>query len=168
MYVDGLGRKWKGTQVVSNVRIKLDGGGAADLKYATLIGGASQDNLWKAAIDPVNPELVTFAGRSWSNDYPVTPGVVRPTNPPFSALFPNVEAGLITRFPFPAAGGGSLVWSTYHHGDRITGLTVNAAAEPIVVWPSAPWDMVTTRGARDRASDGSGAHTRGFISRLDA
>src|SRR2546428_9382086 len=168
MYVDGLGRKWKGTQVVSNVRIKLDGGGAADLKYATRGGGASQDNLWKAAIDPVNPELVTFAGRSWSNNYPVTAGVVRPTNPPFSTLFPDVEAGIITRFRFPAAGGGSLVWSTYHHGDRITGLTVNAAGEPIVVGPSAPWDMVTTRGAYDRTADGSGAPGAGFISRLSA
>jgi hypothetical protein len=161
-------RTWNGSQDAAIARLKLDGAGAADLKYATLIGGASQDNLWKAAIDPVNPELVTFAGRSWSNNYPVTAGVVRPTNPPFSALFPDVEAGIITRFRFPAAGGGSLVWSTYHHSDRITGLTVNAAGEPIVAGPSAPWDMVTTRGAYDRTADGSGAPGGGFISRLSA
>jgi hypothetical protein len=165
---DAFDRTWNGSQDAAVARLKLDGAGAADLKYATLIGGASQDNLWKAAIDPVNPELVTFAGRSWSNNYPVTAGVVRPTNPPFSALFPDVEAGIITRFRFPAAGGGSLVWSTYHHGDRITGLTVNAAGEPIVVGPSAPWDMVTTRGAYDRTADGSGAPGAGFISRLSA
>jgi hypothetical protein len=161
-------RTWNGSQDGAIARLKLDGAGAADLKYATLIGGSSQDNLWKAAIDPVNPELVTFAGRSWSNNYPVTAGVVRPTNPPFSQLFPEVEAGIITRFRFPAAGGGSLVWSTYHHSDRITGLTVNAAGEPIVVGPSAPWDMVTTRGAFDRTADGSGVPGGGFISRLSA
>jgi hypothetical protein len=161
-------RTWNGSQDGAIARLKLDGAGAADLKYATLIGGASQDNLWKAAIDPTNPELVTFAGRSWSNNYPVTAGVVRPTNPPFSPLFPDVEAGIITRFRFPAAGGASLVWSTYHHADRITGLTVNSAGEPIVVGPSAPWDIVTTRGALVRTADGSGAPGSGFISRLSA
>ena len=165
---DAFDRTWNGSQDAAIARLKLDGAGAADLKYATLIGGASQDNLWKAAIDPTNPELVTFAGRSWSNNYPVTAGVVRPTNPPFSALFPDVEAGIITRFRFPAAGGGSLVWSTYHHADRITGLTVNNAGEPIVVGPSAPWDLVTTRGAFVRTADGSGAPGSGFISRLSA
>ena len=161
-------RTWNGSQDAAVARLKLDGGGAADLKYATLIGGASQDNLWIAAIDPTNPELVTFAGRSWSNNYPVTAGVVRPTNPPFSQLFPDVEAGIITRFRFPAAGGGSLVWSTYHHADRITGLTVNSAGEPIVAGPSAPSDMVTTRGALVRTADGSGAPGAGFLSRLSA
>jgi len=161
-------RTWNGSQDAAIARLKLDGAGAADLKYATLIGGASQDNLWVAAIDPTNPELVTFAGRSWSNNYPVTAGVVRPTNPPFSALFPDVEAGVITRFRFPAAGGGSLVWSTYHNADRITGLTVNAAGEPIVVGPSAPWDMTTTLGAFNRTADGSGAPGAGFLSRLSA
>ena len=161
-------RTWNGSQDAAIARLKLDGAGAADLKYATLIGGASQDNLWLAAIDPTNPELVTFAGRSWSNNYPTTAGVVRPTNPPFSPLFPDVEAGIITRFRFPAAGGGSLVWSTYHHSDRITGLAVNANGEPIVAGPSAPWDMVTTRGALDRTADGSGAPGAGFLSRLSA
>src|SRR5438067_1417659 len=165
---DAFDRTWNGSQDAAIARLKLDGAGAADLKYATLIGGASQDNLWKAAIDPTNPELVTFAGRSWSNNYPVTAGVVRPTNPPFSALFPDVEAGIITRFRFPAAGGASLVWSTYHHADRITALTVNNAGEPIVVGPSAPWDLVTTRGAVVRTADGSGAPGRGLISRLSA
>ena len=161
-------RTWNGSQDAAIARLKLDGAGAGDLKYATLIGGSSQDNLWKAAIDPVNPELVTFAGRSWSNDYPVTAGVVRPTNPPFSQLFPDVEAGIITRFRFPAAGGGSLVWSTYHHADRITGLTVNSAGESIVAGPSATSDLPTTRGALVRTADGSGAPASGFLSRLSA
>ena len=161
-------RTWNGSQDAAIARLKLDGAGAADLKYATLIGGASQDNLWLAAIDPIDPELVTFAGRSWSNNYPVTAGVVRPTNPPFSPLFPDVEAGIITRFRFPAVGSPSLVWSTYHHADRITGLTVNSAGEPIVAGPSAPYDMVTTRGAFDRTADGSGAPGAGFLSRLSA
>ena len=165
---DAFDRTWNGSQDAAIARLKLDGAGAADLKYGTLIGGASQDNLWVAAIDPTNPELVTFAGRSWSNNYPTTLGVVRPTNPPFSQLFPDVEAGIITRFRFPAAGSPSLVWSTYHHSDRITGLTVNAVGEPIVAGPSAPWDMVTTQGAFDRTADGSGAPGGGFLGRLRA
>ena len=165
---DAFDRTWNGSQDAAIARLKLDGAGAADLKYATLLGGASQDNLWKAAIDPGNPELVTFAGRSWSNNYPVTAGVVRPTNPPFSALFPDVEAGIVTRFRFPTAGGGSLVWSTYHHADRITGLAVNSAGEPIVAGPSAAWDLPTTRRAFVRTADGSGATARGFVTRMSA
>jgi len=166
--VDAFDRTWNGSQDAAIARLKLEGAGAADLKYATLIGGSSQDNLWKAAIDPGNPELVTFAGRSWSNNYPVTAGVVRPTNPPFSALFPDVEAGIVTRFRFPAAGGGSLVWSTYHHADRITGLAVNSGGEPIVAGPSAAWDLPTTRGAFVRTADGSGATASGFVTRMSA
>lgn len=161
-------RTWNGSQDAAIARLKLDGAGSADLKYATLFGGAGQDNLWIAAIDPLNPELVTFAGRTWSNDYPVTPGVVRPTNPPFSELFPEVEAGIITRFRFPTAGGGSLMWSTHHHSDRITGLAVNADGEPIVVGPSAPYDMPTTRGAFEVVADGPGSPGGGFIGRLNA
>src|SRR5262249_44795914 len=38
----------------------------------------------------------------------------------------------------------------------------------IVVGPSAPWAMVTTRGALDRTADGSGSPGAGFISRLSA
>jgi len=159
---------WNGSHDAVIARLRLDGAGAADLKYATLIGGSSQDNFWVAAVDPTNPELVTFAGRSWSNNYPTTPGVVRPDNPPISPLFPNTQAAIVTRFRFPATGGGSLVWSTYHHAVRITGITVNDAGEPIVVGPEAPWDLPTTRGAFKRIARGSGTVSASFISRLSA
>src|SRR5262245_28581545 len=159
---------WNGSQDGAIARLKLDGLGNADLKYASLYGGSSQDNLWALAIDPSNSELVTFAGRSWSNNFPVTAGVVRPTNPPFSQLFPDVEAGIVVRFRFPAAGGGTRVWSTYHHGTRITDVAVNAAGQPIVVGPEAPWDLPTTPGAFQRAARGTGVPGSSFLSRLDA
>ncbi len=159
---------WNGTLDGAIARLKLDGLGNADLKYATLMGGASSEEFRSLAIDPSNSELVTFAGRTWSNDFPTTPGVVRPTNPPFSPLFPEVEAGMIARFRFPAAGGGIRVWSTYHHADRISSVAVNAAGQPIVVGPSAPWHLATTQGAFDRTAHGSGSAGAAFISRLSA
>ncbi|OLC79817.1 MAG: hypothetical protein AUH72_13405 [Acidobacteria bacterium 13_1_40CM_4_65_8] len=163
---DAFDATWNGSYDAVIARLRLDGAGTADLKYATLIGGSSQDNFWVAAVDPTNPELVTFAGRSWSNNYPTTPGVVRPDNPPISPLFPNTQAAIVTRFRFPATGGGTLVWSTYHHAVRITGLTVNEAGEPIVVGSEAPWDLLTTRGAFQRVARGSGKVSASFISRL--
>jgi hypothetical protein len=165
---DAFDRTWNGSQDAAIARLRLDGAGSADLKYATLIGGASQDNLWSLAMHPLDPELVTFSGRSWSSDFPVTPGVVRPTNPPFSELFPNVEAGIVVRFRFPAAGGGTRVWSTYHHADRITDLTVNEAGEPMLVGDQAPWDLSTTTGAFQPVARGSGTSSGSFLSRLDA
>src|SRR5262249_48203576 len=146
----------------------LDGGGAGDLKYATLTGGASQDNLWKIAIDPTNPELVTFAGRSWSNNYPTTAGVVRPTNPPFSPLFPDVEAGIITRFRFPAAGGGLPLWAAHHPPGPGTRPTGDSAGQPPPRRPPGARGHGTPRGAIVRTADGSGAPGAGFLSRLSA
>jgi len=159
---------WNGSLDGVLARLSLDGAGSADLRYATLVGGSAGDELWRVALDPSNPDSVTVAGRSWSSDYPTTAGVVRPDNPPFSDLFPNVEAGVVTRFRFAAAGGGALAWSTYHHGSRITGLAVNEAGEAIVAGPEAPWDLATTRGAFDRTAHGAGAPGAAFVARLSA
>jgi hypothetical protein len=168
---------WNGSLDGAIARLELDGAGVADLKYATLIGGASDDELWSVALSPASPDLVTFAGHSWSNDYPTTAGVVRPTNPPVSQLFPQQEAGIVTRFRFPATGGGTHTWSTYHgaprvvgegHTSRITDVTVNAAGEPIVVGDEVPWDIPTTLGAFARVARGSGAVSGSFVTRLDA
>ena len=89
-----------------------DGAGAADLKYATLIGGASDDNFFSVTVDPLDPTFVTAAGMSWSDNFPVTAGVVKSTNSVFSPLF-NSQAAIVTRFHFPSGGPNTLVWSTY-------------------------------------------------------
>ena len=137
-------------------RLKLDGAGAADLKYASLLGGASDDNLWGVAFDPANPQNVVVVGESWSDNYPTTAGVFKPNNPPFSALFPSL-AGIITKFNFPATGGGTLAWSSYfgsegfeRAGEGVTDVAINSAGEIILTGRTERSLFPTTRGAYDR------------------
>src|SRR6185295_13862188 len=77
---DAFDRSWTGSQDCILARLKLDGAGAADLKYATLIGGSNMDNFYGVAVDPLNPDVVTAVGMSWSDNFPTTPGVFKPTN----------------------------------------------------------------------------------------
>ena len=159
---------WNGSQDAALARLKLDGQGSADLRYATLIGGSSQDNIFGVAVDPANPELVTVAGRTWSWDFPTTPGVFKPTNQRGSDLFPDVEDGFVVRFRFPATGGGTLLWSTYLGApqntelDAASDVAVGNAGEAIVVGRTGALDFPTTRGAFDRTTAGV------FAARLSA
>jgi hypothetical protein len=162
---------WNGTQDAALARLKLDGAGTADLKYASLIGGASDDNLWGVAYDPTDPQTVVVAGESWSDNYPTTAGVFKPNNPVFSALFPSL-AGIITKFNFPATGGGSRVWSSYfgaegfeRAGEGITDVAINNAGEILVTGRTERSLFPTTRGAYDRTHAGS---IDGFLSRLSS
>ncbi len=160
---------WNGTQDGALARLKLDGAGAADLKYATLIGGASDDNLWGVAFDPANPQNVVVVGESWSDNYPTTAGVLKRTNPVFSELFPAL-AGIVTRFTFPASGNGSLAWSSYfgsegfeRAGEGVTDVAYNNAGEIIIAGRTERSLFPTTRGAYDRTHAGL---TDGFLSRI--
>ena len=160
---------WNGTQDAAIARLKLDGLGSADLKYASLIGGASDDNLWAVAYDPTNPQNVVVAGESWSDNYPTTAGVFKGNNPVFSPLFPAL-AGIVTKFNFPASGGGSRVWSSYfgsegfeRAGEGVTDVAINNAGEIILTGRTERSLFPTTRGAYDRTHAGG---TDGFLSRL--
>jgi hypothetical protein len=161
---------WNGSQDVAFARLKLDGGGAADLKYATLMGGSGEDNGVAVAFDPNNSTLVTIAGHSWSDNFPVTAGVIKPTNPPFSALFQS-EAGIVARFQFPTTGGGSRVWSTYFGssgfecaGEEIRDVVISAAGDVIIAGITNRTAFPTTRGAYDRTHAGG---TDGFVARIN-
>jgi hypothetical protein len=162
---------WNGSQDSAVARLKLDGAGTADLKYATLLGGSNQDNLDGVAFAPSNPALVTVVGDSWSDNFPTTPGVVKPTNPRFSALFES-QSGTITRFNFPATGGGSLVWSSYFvtpgpTGERVTDVTVNQAGEAIVAGLTSEPDFPTQRGSLDRIQAGTNYRSDAFVARVN-
>jgi hypothetical protein len=161
---------WNGTQDAALARLKLDGAGTADLKYATLLGGASDDNLWGVAYDPTNPQNVVVVGESWSDNYPTTAGVFKPSNPAFSALFPSL-AGIVTKFNFPATGG-SRVWSSYfgsegfeRAGEGVTAVAINNVGEIIIAGRTERSLFPTTRGAHDRTHAGG---TDGFLSRLSS
>ena len=161
---------WNGGQDVAFARLKLDGGGSADLKYATLMGGLSEDNAVAVAFDPNNAELVTIAGHSWSDNFPTTAGVIKPANPVFSPLF-SARAGMVARFQFPASGGGSRVWSTYfgsegfeRAGEAVKDVAIGATGDVIIAGLTERTAFPTTRGAYDRTFAGS---RDGFVARIN-
>ncbi len=161
---------WNGTQDAAVARLKLDGAGAADLKYATLLGGSSDDNLWGVAFDPGNPQNVVVVGESWSENYPTTAGVLKPNNPAFSPLFPSL-AGIMTRFTFPATGG-TVAWSSYfgsegfeRAGEGITDVAISNTGEIIIAGRTQRSLFPTTRGAYDRTHAGM---TDAFLSRISS
>ncbi|MCI0535195.1 MAG: SBBP repeat-containing protein [Verrucomicrobiales bacterium] len=170
---DAFDRTWSGSQDAIFARLKLAGAGAADLKYSTLLGGSNQDNFFGVAVDPTNPEMITVAGMSWSDNFPVTAGVVKTTNPRFSALFES-QAAVVARFHIPAAGPRTLTWSTYvgpvgpAANIRATDVTVTSSGEPIVIGLMSDRKFPTTRGAFDRLAEGFLNAGNNFVARLTA
>jgi hypothetical protein len=108
-------------------RLSLDGTGAGDLKYATLLGASYIDEPTGVALDPNNPELVTLSGYSRSWDFPTSPGAWKRA-PIFMPDGVPYYSGFLARFRFPASGGGSLVWSSL-----ILGTTTGQFADSVVV-----------------------------------
>jgi hypothetical protein len=171
---------WNGSDDGFIARFKLDGNGTADLKYSTFLGGINIEDLGGVAIDPNNPELITVAGWSFVDvfetpRFPTTPGVLKPVltpDPPATPLFPHSRTGFVTRFRFPASGGGSLVWSTFTGGnfdDLVSDVAVDETGAAIVIGSSRSFDVPTTRGAMDRTLSGppSGAFDC-FVQRISA
>jgi len=130
-------------------RMRLDGNGSADLKYSTFLGGTDSDEGLAIALDPTNPNDVLVGGFTYSTvspvRFPTTPGTLRPSST-------SVD-GFISRFRFPASGGGSLVWSTLFGGfeyEEVADLKVNDAGEIVIAGETRSFDLPTTQGAFDR------------------
>ncbi|HVK09511.1 MAG TPA: hypothetical protein VM597_12110, partial [Gemmataceae bacterium] len=139
-----------GTREAYLARFKPDGAGAADLRYATLFPGNEEDQTWALAVSPNDPELVTVAGDTRSYNFVTTPGAYQriPVTPT------DWGAAFVTRFRFPAAGGGQLVWSTLLSDGGFpsaNAVAVDAAGNAVVAGVGAP---VTTDGAYDRRIGG--------------
>src|SRR5204863_894335 len=98
-----------GTADAFVARLQLDGAGAADLRYSTLLGGNQYIEAGDGiAFDPNTPTSVTVSGFTRSGDFPTTAGALQRT------FFAPVDStmGFVTRFNFPAGAPGSLAWST--------------------------------------------------------
>ena len=162
---------WNGSQDVAFARLKLDGAGAADLKYATLMGGSNEDNGVAVAFDPNNSTLVTIAGHSWSDNFPVTPGVDQADQ---SAVFRSLSGGGRDRGPLPvprvrrrhAVSGPptSVRKASSARSEEIRDVVISAAGDVIIAGKTDRTAFPTTRGAYDRTHAGG---SDGFVARLN-
>lgn len=127
---DAIARTHLGASDTFLARLSLDGGGSADFKYGTILGGLYIDEATDVALDPNDPELITLVGNTRSWDFPTTPGAWRRA-PQFLADGHPYYEGFMMRFRFPATGGGSLVWSSL-----VTGTQTGQFTDAVVIDPS--------------------------------
>ena len=131
-------------------RLKLDGAGTADLKYSTFLGGAGYTEAGTGlALDPANPDQVTVAGWTRSGDFPTTTGVFQRVHP----VPVDGSVAFVTRFRFPAAGGGSLLWSTLFGApgnQHANDIVVDSTGAAIIIGGTAVNNPITTERAYDR------------------
>ena len=148
-------------------RLKLDGGGNADLKYSTFLGGAD----WKEAgvglaLDPNDSTSVTVVGWTYSGDFPTTAGALLRTH--FAPV--DTSMGFVSRFRFPATGG-SLVWSTLYGApgnQTANDVVVDSTGAVILAGATAANNPPTTERSFDRVP-GIGSklgEPDGFVARL--
>jgi hypothetical protein len=145
---DAVARTHLGASDTFLARLRLDGTGTGDLKYATIFGAFYIDEGTGLALDPNNPELVTISGHSRSWDFPTTAGAWKRA-PLFLADGVPYYSGFLARFRFPASGGGSLVWSTLVGGTTLTGqfadsVVIDQSGDVIVVGSDIAGSFPTT------------------------
>ena len=164
---DAVARTHLGASDAFLARLRLDGNGTGDLKYSTILGAFYIDEATGVALDPNNPELVTLTGYGRSWDFPTTAGAWQRA-PLFLTDGTPYYSGFLTRFRFPASGGGSLVWSTLVGGTGFAGqfaesVVVDASGDVIVVGSDTAGSFPTTDRWRT-----SGCRRRATSSRVSA
>ena len=160
---DAFDRTLNGNADVYVARLRLDGAGAADLKYSTLLGGNDTEQVLGMALDPNNQNQVTIAGWTFSGNFPTTPGALLTTH--FAPI--DTTMAFVTRLQFPAAGGGSLLWSTFYGApgnQQADDVVVDNTGAAIVVGANGTLNPPTTERAYDRTPNQSD----GFICRISS
>src|SRR5262249_34910896 len=108
---DAFDRTFDGTADALIARFKLDGLRAPDLRHSTFLGGIQSIEAGDGiAVDPTDPTSVTVSGFTRSGDFPTTVGALQRTH--FAPI--DTRMGFVTRFRFPPAAPGALVWSTLY------------------------------------------------------
>lgn len=124
--------------------------GAADLRYATYVGGAGADSFWSSdlALDANNDVYLT--GETRSADFPVTPGAYQRT-------LAGRDDAYIARLRLAGQGANDLVYGSYIGASELDGGNSIAVLAPGIVqvagytYSSA---FPTTSGAFDTAFGG--------------
>jgi HYDIN/CFA65/VesB-like, Ig-like domain/Beta-propeller repeat len=145
------------------MKIQPAGLGAADLIYATLLGGSGEDEATAVALDSSVPPIAYVTGTTQSPDFPVhgSNAAFQPT------LHTNATANafLAAVAQNPATGMTSLAYSTYLGGsatDIAQGVAVAALNAVFVVGTTSSWDFPW----RDNLQPFNGSNDA-FVAKLD-
>jgi hypothetical protein len=133
---------------------KLNANGSA-LIYSTYVGGSSADEGSAIAIDVAGNAYV--AGRTTSEDFPVTPGA-------FQTSIGGPANGFVAKLN---TAGTGLVYSTYLGGsgsDQAVAIGVDAAGSAYAAGVTSSADFPVTAGALQGILSGS---TDAFVTKLD-
>ena len=137
---------------------KLDPSGER-LVYATYIGGTGDDAGHGIAVDATGAAYL--AGRTSSEDFPTTAGVVQPTAGRISG---TRVVGFVAKLD---PSGSALAYATYLGGtteDEVDGIAIDGAGNAYVTGVTASADFPTTAGAFQSARAGS---TDAFVTALE-
>ncbi|MHC5212634.1 MAG: DUF7948 domain-containing protein [Planctomycetota bacterium] len=137
-------------------RLTADG---TTLSWSTFLGGVLRDEPGAVHVDSAG--VVTVAGLTGSNDFPITVGAYDET---YNGSTANETDAFVSRL---AADGSALVWSTYLGGDVMVdarGLSVAADGGVTLAGVVAGGDFPVTPGAVQETF-GGGA-TDAFLARL--
>ena len=102
--------------------------GPAQLAYSSHLAGDNTDRVMGFDVDADG--IVTVAGATSSEDFPITPGSLKPT------YFGGQADGFVTRLDLDQPPAGQLLYSTYLGGvsrDEIWGLSVHPSSGLIAV-----------------------------------
>lgn len=135
-------------------KLSADG---AQLLWSTFLGGSKQEGGIALALD--HQQNVIVGGRTYSSDFPVTPGCYDPV---FSGYFNDA---FVTKL---SADGGTLLWSTYlggGHHDAVIRLVLDASGNTFLFGDTGSSDFPVTTGAFDTSFVGNNEL---FVARLSA
>ncbi len=136
---------------------KVDPDGSS-LVYSTFLGGTQGDEGHAVAVDDVGGAYV--GGRTWSPDYPTTPGA-------FDTSLSATD-GMVTKL---SADGTALVYSTFLGGsdsESVDALAVSQTGDAFATGATRSSDYPTTPGSFDRTYNGGGDFIGdAYVTRLD-
>lgn len=136
---------------------KFNPAGSA-LVYSTYLGGSNSDWSYGIAVDNVGDAFVT--GRTWSTDFPTTPGAFQAT---CDEMCQGAGDGFVTQI---SPTGSALVYSTYLGGidgsgwGWCNGIAVDGAGNAYVTGSTTSTDFPTTPGAFETTGIG------GFVTKF--
>jgi hypothetical protein len=168
---DAVQRKHQGSTDAVLARLRMNGQGASDLLYSTILGGREEDFGNAVAADPGDPNRVTLAGETYAWNFPTTPGALRRT--PIDPDSRDMAFASQFQLPGAAGGAGALRWSTLLGGTSYqfaTDVAIDPSGDVIVVGGASPeGSFPTTSGSfQPFGRIGNNAQRDAFVSRISA